>query len=288
MSFSLFALVVASAAFHVVAHVALKRAHDRTAFVWWMLLWAAVLFTPVLFLVRTPIPPQGWLWIGLTSVFESLYFAAIAKAYQGGDLSIVYPLARGTAPAFLLVWSAAALGESPTLAGALGILGIAAGLYLINLPGLRAWREPLRALKQAGPRWALFAGACISLYTAVDKIGVGLVDPLLYIYLGIVLTLVWLAPWALATVGVRGLLAELRSSRLTTVLAGFTTMVAYLMVLYAMRLGAPASYAGAVREISVVFGVAIGVIALKEGGASLRLGGSLLVAAGVAAIGVWG
>ena len=113
-------------------------------------------------------------------------------------------------------------------------------------------------------------------------------DPLLYLYLGVVLTVIWLAPWALATVGARGLWAELRSSRLASVLAGFTTMAAYTLVLIAMRAGAPASYAGAVREISVVFGVGIGVWVLKERGAAMRLGGSLLVAAGVAAIGLWG
>jgi uncharacterized membrane protein len=65
-------------------------------------------------------------------------------------------------------------------------------------------------------------------------------------------------------------------------------MAAYAIVLFAMRNGAPANYAGAVREISVVFGVAVGVTFLKESGASLRLAGSLLVACGVGAIGVWG
>jgi drug/metabolite transporter (DMT)-like permease len=288
MPLSLFTLILASALIHVVAHVALKRARDRTAFVWWMLFWGAVLFAPVVILIRMPIPPIGWVFIGLTSVFESLYFASIAKAYQTGDLSLVYPLARGAAPAFLLLWSAAALGERPSLPGVLGILAIAGGLYVISLPRLAAWREPLRGLQTAGPRWALFAGACISLYTAVDKVGVEFMDPLLYLYLGVVLTVIWLAPWALATVGARGLWAELRSSRLASVLAGFTTMAAYTLVLIAMRAGAPASYAGAVREISVVFGVGIGVLVLKESGAAMRLGGSLLVAGGVAAIGLWG
>jgi drug/metabolite transporter (DMT)-like permease len=281
-------LVVASAAIHVVAHVALKRAANRPAFVWWMLLWAAVLFTPVLAFAWQPVPPLGWALIGLTSVFETLYFASIARAYQGGDLSIVYPLARGTAPLFLLAASAVALGERPSPGGALGVLGIAAGLYLINLPRLGAWRRPLSALRESGPRWALFAGACISLYTVVDKVGVGLIAPLLYIYLGIVLTVVWLTPWTLFTVGWRPLAAELRSARWRTVLAGFTTMAAYTVVLFAMRNGAPANYTGAVREISVVFGVAAGVTVLKESGASLRMAGSLLVAAGVGAIGLWG
>src|SRR5215216_415094 len=114
MSLANLALILGSAVIHVVAHVALKTARDRAAFVWWMLLWGGVLFAPVLVLLAEPIAPAAWALMGVSAVFEALYFILIARAYKHADLSIVYPLARGTAPLFLLLWSTLFLGEHPT------------------------------------------------------------------------------------------------------------------------------------------------------------------------------
>lgn len=281
-------LILGSAGIHVVAHVALKTARNRAAFVWWMLLWGGVLFSPVLTLGWGPVAPTAWAIMLLSAVFEALYFTSIAKAYQTGDLSIVYPLARGTAPLFLLVWSAAFLAERPTAGGIGGIVVIAAGLYMTNLPRLGAWLEPLGALGGAGPRWAVLAGLCTSLYTAIDRVGIRSLNPLLYTYLALLLTVGLLTATTLKTVGWQGLRDELRFSRLNSVIAGFTTLAAYAIVLYTMRAGTPASYAGAVREISVVLGAAVGVVFLKENGTVMRIVGSALVAGGVGMIALWG
>ncbi len=294
MTLSNLLLILGSACIHVVAHVALKRSPNRAAFVWWMMLWGSVLFAPVALTAWPALPP--WLWgiILLSAGFEALYFASIAKAYQTGDLSIVYPLARGTAPVLLLVWAVAFLREAPTLAGVLGIALIAAGLYLINLPRAGAWLEPLRALRQTGPRWALTAGLCISLYTVLDRTALRALGatapawPLLYTYVITVLTWLLLTPWTLRTVGVAGLRAELRVARLRAVIAGFTNLAAYALVLYAIRAGTPASYAGAVREVSVVLGAVVGVLVLKEQGTRMRIVGALCVAGGVAVIALFG
>ncbi len=294
MTFSNLLLILGSACIHVVAHVALKRSPNRAAFVWWMMLWGSVLFAPVLLTAWPALPPLLWMVMVLSAGFEALYFASIAKAYQTGDLSIVYPLARGTAPVLLLAWAVTFLREAPTLAGVLGIGLIAAGLYLINLPRAGAWLEPLRALRQSGPRWALTAGLCISLYTVLDRFALRSLGatapawPLLYIYLITALTLLLLTPWTLRTVGVAVLLQELRVSRLRTVISGFTNLAAYAVVLYAIRAGTPASYAGAVREISVVLGAVVGVLVLKEQGTRMRIVGSACVAGGVAVIALFG
>jgi drug/metabolite transporter (DMT)-like permease len=281
-------LLLASACVHVVTHVALKRSHDRSAFVGWMLLASAVLFSPIVLIFRAPIPLVAWGLMLFSSVFEAGYFIAIALAYRGADLSVVYPLARGTGPVLLLLWSAFLLREPVTLGGAAGVGLIALGLYSVNLTRLGAWREPLAALRQAGPRWALIAGACISGYTAIDKVGIRYVPPLLYTYLALWITLLWVAPWTLWYVGRRGLAAEWRLSKGGIVLAGFTTLAAYGLVLLAMAAGTPASYAGAIREVSVVLGAAYGVMVLKEQGGPMRLVGAGFVAAGVAAIGLLG
>jgi drug/metabolite transporter (DMT)-like permease len=253
-----------------------------------MLLWALVLFSPIAIFGWRTIPPVGWALILFSSLFEAGYFIAIALAYRGADLSVVYPLARGTGPVLLLVWSVLILREPLTPGGIFGVSLIAVGLYAVNLPRPGAWREPIAALKQAGPRWALAAGACISGYTAIDKIGIGYVSPLLYTYVALWVTFLWLVPWTLWYVGAAGLRAEWRLSRWRTVLAGFTTLGAYSLVLLAMAGGTPAGYAGAIREVSVVLGAGYGVFVLKEPGGSMRILGAGLVALGVTAIGVLG
>ena len=278
-------LLLASACLHVVTHIALKRSRDRSAFVAWMLLWALILFSPIVIFGWSAIPPIGWALMLLSSIFEAGYFIAIALAYRGADLSVVYPLARGTGPVLLLVWSMLILREPLTAGGMFGVALIALGLYVVNLPRPRAWREPIAALQQSGPRWAVAAGVCISGYTAIDKVGIGYVPPLLYTYVALWITLVWLAPWTAWFVGVRGLREEWRVSKGGAVVAGFTTLAAYGLVLLAMASGTPAGYAGAIREVSVVLGAAYGVFVLKEPGGPMRMLGAGLVAAGVAAIG---
>jgi drug/metabolite transporter (DMT)-like permease len=278
-------LILLSACIHVVAHVALKRTRNRDAFVWWMLLWGGLTFAPVVLLRWQPIPVEAAGLILLSAVFEAGYFFAIAQAYRRGDLSLVYPLARGTAPVLLILWSVLILAERPTLGGALGVGLIAAGLYCVNLPGLGAWAAPLRAmLHEPASRWALSAGLCISLYTAVDRVGIRFLDPLQYTWLALWVTWLLLTPGVLWRRGRERLRTEWRASRFAIVLAGFTTLAAYAIVLFVMQTGTPASYAGAAREVSVVLGAAIGVWLLKETGTVMRAAGAVLIAAGVAVI----
>ncbi|MCX6069467.1 MAG: DMT family transporter [Chloroflexi bacterium] len=281
-------ILVGSAFVHVVTHIALKRSRDRTAFVWWMLLFSGVLFVPVVIFAWQPIPWQGWALLIGSAVFEAAYFYAIARAYRGADLSVVYPLSRGLGPTLLLVWSVLLLREPLTWGGALGVLTIVVGLYVVNLPRLGAWKEPFRALRLPSSRWALAAGVCISLYTMIDKVGIGYVEPLLYTYLALWWSVVMLTPFTLHEIGWGGLRNEWHYSKGWTVLAGFTSLCAYAMVLFAMARGTTAAYAGAIREFSVVLGAAYGVLVLKESSGPMRLLGAALVAAGIATIGLIG
>lgn len=95
-------LILFSACLHVVQHVALKRARDRASFVWWMWFWASLLFLPVPILFWQTGSRLAWTILIVSAIFETLYYPAMTKAYKTGDLSIVYPLARGTAPLLIL------------------------------------------------------------------------------------------------------------------------------------------------------------------------------------------
>lgn len=280
--------ILGSACIHVVAHVVLRRARNRTAAVWWMLFWGGVLFFPGAVWVWEPISLTAWGWMGLSAIFEAGYFYAMARAYSHETISIVYPLARGSAPIFLLVWAGWGLKEPVQAGGAVGVFLIALGLYFINLPHWRAWREPLRALARPGPQWALLAGVCISLYSFIDRIGIGFLEPFLYTYVALWITWLFLTPFTLREVQWQAVWEEFRQSKGGLMIAGFTTTAAYTIVLYVILNGTPASYAGAVREISVVFGVLAGVFFLKEEGTMMRWVGAILVAGGVATIKFFG
>jgi uncharacterized membrane protein len=116
------------------------------------------------------------------------------KPYRDGDLSVVYPLSRGTAPVLILLWSLLFLKDSPTAGGVVSIGIIVAGVYLIQLPQFGACRESWQALGGPATRWALIAGLCISLYTTVDKVGISYFAPLLNTYLNMAVMLFCLTP----------------------------------------------------------------------------------------------
>ncbi|MBI4853473.1 MAG: EamA family transporter [Acidobacteria bacterium] len=281
-------IVLASAFLHVIVHLVLKLAKNPTAFLWWMWFWAIVLFFPVLLFTWHPIPLKVWLVIILSAGFGALYYKSIAEAYKIGELSTIYPLARGTAPIFLLFWSVLLLEERPSWGGIFGISLIAFGLYTINLPKIGAWKEIFQALEKPAARWALLAGLCTSLYTTCDKFAVGFVSPLLYTYLTMFLTLIYLTPGTLKSLGKDGLFQELKLCWSKSILAGILAMSIYIMLLWVMQKGMPASYVGATREISVVLAAIVGTLILKEQGTKMKLIGSSLIASGVGTIALLG
>lgn len=288
MSLSSLLLILLAAALTIIQHITLKAAQNRTAFLWWMWFWAGLLFLPVLAFYWQPITVRAGAFLLLSSLLEVLYYTALAEAYRNGDLSLVFPLSRGTAPLFIVLWAMLFANERPTWGGLGGIGLIVAGLVFINLPQLSAGREWRKKLTHPAARWALLSGLCISLYTMTDKAGVRLLPPLLYTYLVLALTTVWLTPMTLRLVGWAGIRAEFKVSWIRSALAGSSALLAYSLILYVIRGGTPASYVGATREISIVFGAFVGLIFLREQGTAPRLAGALLIALGTALIGLAG
>jgi drug/metabolite transporter (DMT)-like permease len=287
-------LLLVAAFLHAAANAFLKQGRDKLAYTWWMLCASSVLGLPLL-LAGLPRDSHGWILVIASGLLEAIYFVALSRAYSLGDLSQVYPLARGSAPLFIVAWAAIFLGERPSVLGVCGVLTIVLGLYLINLPSLAAWARPLSGTNPAAQRWAIVTGLLISAYATVDKVGVQHVAPAAYLVL--ILAVAWLAlagQWFNAFRR-RALIDEIARTqdspatwrRLRIVLGAVFGLCAYFLVLLALQLG-PVGYIGAVREISVVVGAWIGIRFFGEPAGPVRLVASALVFLGILLIAVAG
>ncbi|MEE9275770.1 MAG: EamA family transporter [bacterium] len=280
------ALVCLAAFLHAGWNFLAKKSGEPTAMLWAVLCASLILYAPA-FLLRLPqarFAPGAWGFILATGVLHALYFLTLGRAYRAGDLSTVYPLARGSAPLLAAALAAAALREEISARGGLAILLVAAGIYVTHLRGFARgdWLAPLRRWRESGVRWALATGLLTALYSVVDKAGVSRVSPEIYIYLMFILTLLLTAPYSLGGGRAEKILALFRSgpSLLRIGAGGLATMGAYGLVLFAMRMS-KVSYVVAAREVSVVLGAALGVFVLKEGGVRQKMAGAAFIAAGI-------
>jgi drug/metabolite transporter (DMT)-like permease len=281
-------IVLISAFLHAGWNYLLKKSDRKIVFIWWFLLASLVLYFPLFayFYSKAPIPPAGWFCIVATGLIHAAYFWFMGGAYQRGDLSLVYPLARGSGPLFVPILAMVLLHEVVAPLGGFGIMLIVAGIYCIHLRAFngKAFLEPFRALRGGASLWALSTGLMIAAYSLVDKVGVGLVYPPVYIYIMVFITWVALTPWIL--IRERGRLREeLRRHAGTIVIVGFLSIGTYLMILFALTMS-KVSYVAAVREISIVLSAYFGIFYLGEKQGRQKLLGAVLIFLGVVAIGL--
>lgn len=274
-------LVILSAFFHATWNLFAKQSEDKILFLWWMLLIGDLLFLPLLLLGPWPLafPWKGWMAILASGMIHTGYYIFLGKAYERGDLSLVYPLARGSGPVIVLCLALLILGERPSFQGLFGIGCVVLGvLALHSFP----WRGfsliQVRHLPQAA-----LTGLAIGLYSTVDKIGVGYVPPLPYLFFLNLCAWLLLTPWILKTRGFTVLASGKRDLWQSSVAGGLLNL-AYLLVLYAMTL-AQISYIAAAREFNVVFGAILGAWWLREEYGREKVLASVIIAAGVVLIG---
>src|SRR4051794_24877573 len=199
------------------------------------------------------------------------YFAFLARGYALGELSTVYPLARGTAPVLVLVGAAGVPGDSPSPLQAVGVVAVGAGVLMV--------RGLARDADRAGELLGLLVGVTIAAYTVVDKSGVGHAAALPYL-------LLLEGPSALVYLAMvtrsrgRGVLDELRW---LTVVTGIGMVGAYGLVLAALQRGPAAGVAGT-RETSILIATMYGALVLGERVTRGRALGAVAIVAGVAAV----
>jgi drug/metabolite transporter (DMT)-like permease len=265
------ALALGAAVLHAVWNLLLARADDSDAATA-VALALAVAFYALPAALNWHVESAAWPYIAASAAFELGYVATLAAGLQRGDLSVVYPLARGSAPVIVLVVSAGLLGAATSPAQVAGIMVIAAGILLVR--GLRRPDDPVVIAL------ALACGTCIAGYTIVDAHGIDHATPLPYLWVVLAIT----AAGYLPVVAKRSGTAVLRRAlRPATVVAAVLFFAAYLLVLAALRLAEPGPVA-AVRETSVVIATALGALVLRERVTPARAGGAGVVVAGIAVI----
>jgi drug/metabolite transporter (DMT)-like permease len=206
----------------------------------------------------------------------------LASAYRLADFSLAYPLARGTAPALLAVWAMLWLGERPQPLGLAGLAVLVLGLLVVGGSGSTA-----RTPAGIGVLAALGAALLISTYSAIDGAAVRRVPPAPYTAAVLALTALLMTPAMLWRYRADRLAAELRRDWRRVLLVGPMMLVSYGLVLFAFSAGSVA-YAGAVREVSIVFAALAGWRWLGERLTPARLGGALLICAGILVIALAG
>ena len=286
------ALVIAAAAMHAAWNLIVKKAADRQIITWWALLLGSLLNLPLL--AASQVPASIWPYATASAAIEAVYFLLLIRAYQFGDFSEVYPLARGAAPAFLAVWATLFLGEQPQIAGVVGLGLLLTGLVVVGGSPLFGRLLGRQAEKDAGsapaPRFSprllattLGVALCISVYSVIDAAAVRRMNPPAYNVLVLGLTGLFIAPIVVRRYGAARMFRQGRQHIWRIAAVGVLLLLAYMLVLEAYSM-ARASYVGALREISVVIAAFSGWRILDERFGLVRIAGAALIFLGIVVV----
>ena len=278
------ALILLSAFCHSAWNLLLKRSGNQEVFTWAFLVSGSVLLAPMggILLWLNPVAASGY-WLALASaVTHVVYFVMLGRAYSQGDLSLVYPIARGFGPMLVPVLAVLALGERVALPAVIGIVLIIVGIFIVSWWGRfrQILAQPSVFLRDGGVRYAVLTGISITTYSLIDKVGVGHVQPFLYMYMINLGTAVGLAPYVVFKYGMTPVRRAWQSNTWSIVATSLLVFLAYGLVLTAFSLS-QVSYAAPAREVGIVFGVLLGVLVLKERFGQGRLLGSTLIVLGL-------
>lgn len=270
-------LILSAALLHAVWNTIIKTAADRTTTLGLVALGHVL--PGAAMVVLLPLPTmESLIYVGLSTVVHFGYFYLLGRAYEHGDLSVVYPIARGSVPALVSLWAWLFVGEVlPTLVW-VGIGMISGAILLSNWKSLRSGVGTTALILSLG------TGFCISVYSLVDGIGVRLSGN----------TLSYWAWGAFLHIFIAGFVGWRRRHILGVlplkvwsigIAGGMVSMTAYGLILYAKNF-APLGAVSALRETSVIFATLIGYFLLKEGNWKRRIGAAVIMVLGIALIGL--
>jgi drug/metabolite transporter (DMT)-like permease len=265
-------LALGAAVLHAGWNVALAGAVSSRAATAGVLVFGAPLLALAALLTGAGVSSSAIPFIAASAALELAYFVLLARAYDGGEVSVVYPVARGLAPVVVLGAGALFLGEAVSFAAGVGVLTVAAGIFLVS-PKFSVYMKENVGRSRRDLLFGVAIGVVIAAYTLVDAEGVERADPIAYLAL---VTAPCAALYPLVTrtapdVGWR------------TAATAAATFGAYLLVLAALE-RAPAAPVSAVRESSVVIAAILAAVFLHEEVGPRRIAGAIAVAVGVGLI----
>ena len=271
--------VLLAAITHATWNLAAKRAAGASHFVWMYSTLSVALYTPAVAWIVWQTRPQfqmlHWLALAATSVLHIGYSLMLQAGYRVSDLSLVYPLARGSGPLLSFFLAVSLLGERITWVSMLGVLLVACGIVLVS--GMLSERHKA---PRAGIAFGLGTGAFTAAYTINDgwAVKVLLISPFIIDYTGNLMRALMLTPRAwLDRQRVR---LELREYAKPAAIVSVFGPAGYILVLFAMQL-APISHVAPARELATLIGTYFGARLLNERSAPSRLIGAACIVAGV-------
>jgi drug/metabolite transporter (DMT)-like permease len=286
-------LVVLSALLHAAWNIAAKGSGAPAAFVFLADLSALVVLLPAfLFFRLSDLGADVWLMVLATGAIHGAYATSLTRAYECGDLTLVYPISRST-PAFVPLLAVPLLGERLSVAGALGIALVVVGVWLVSTDGRLARRKWLAP----DLRHAYLTLAATVAYSVVDKRAMALLDAnpwtgpapraVAYYVLLCASYLPFFYVLSRRRLDLASLAATARGQPLAIASVVVASFLSYVLILEALR-SAPVSYVVATRQLGVVFAVGLALFWLHEQPSRARLLGSMLTVVGVMAIALAG
>ncbi len=290
MPFSALALVILAGFIHASWNIAAKKAGGDVRFTFFTSVVLAVFWAPVgLWFGWQHVPAWGaleWSLVVASGLVHVVYFIVLLRGYRKADLTVVYPLARGSGPLLSSLVAIVFFGEHISALGLAGIVGVVLGVFLIA-GGPRLFRTVDDADRQMrihkGMLYGLLTGVFIATYTVIDGYAVkfALMSPVLVDYMGNFVRLGVLLPAVMRNTS--EVMAQWSLQWKYALVVGIVSPVSYVLVLYAVQM-APLSHVAPAREVSMLFAALLGGHLLGEGDRLARLLGAGCIACGVMAL----
>ncbi len=270
-------LVLLAAVLHASWNALVKAGEDKLVMQTLVISVHGYLAMPLLFFLPLP-DPASWPYLGLSALIHFVYYAGVIGAYRHGDLSQVYPIARGSAPALVALGAWILAGEALSAAELLGVFTVSLGIVsLTGLPRQLRGQGDGREAKAIG--FALLTGATIASYTLADGLGVResghAFSYILWLFALEAVPLTAFTLWRRRGRVVAAFKPHLKAGVIGSLLSG----LAYGIVIWAMSV-APMAHVVALRETSVLIAAIIGTRLLREPFGRKRIAAAAVVAAG--------